>query len=70
MDLEREDEEATSYLRTDLYKMHAYRDAIRGARSVHILYPGSLDTFSRRMVYQGVASACEERFREILDFRS
>jgi predicted component of viral defense system (DUF524 family) len=45
VDLEREDEEATSYLRADLYKMHAYRDAIRGARSVHILYPGSLDTF-------------------------
>lgn len=34
------EETITTYRRGDLYKMHAYRDAI-GARSVWILYPGT-----------------------------
>lgn len=30
------------FTRTDLYKMHTYRDAIPNARSVWVLYPGSV----------------------------
>jgi predicted component of viral defense system (DUF524 family) len=37
---EETDREAT-FRRADLYKMHTYRDAIRGARAVFILYPGT-----------------------------
>ena len=33
-------ERAGSFKRADIYKMHAYRDAIPDARSVWILYPG------------------------------
>ena len=33
------------FTRGDLYKMHTYRDAIPGARSVWILYPGSEFSF-------------------------
>ena len=33
-------ERAGSFKRADIYKMHAYRDAILDARSVWILYPG------------------------------
>lgn len=33
-------ERAGSFKRADIYKMHAYRDAIPEARSVWILYPG------------------------------
>jgi predicted component of viral defense system (DUF524 family) len=29
-----------NFVRDDLYKMHTYRDALRGARSAFILYPG------------------------------
>jgi predicted component of viral defense system (DUF524 family) len=36
---EAEDREAT-FKRADLFKMHTYRDAIRGAEAVFILYPG------------------------------
>ena len=43
-DKEADDEKATeragSFKRADIYKMHAYRDAIPKARSVWILYPG------------------------------
>ena len=43
-DKEADDEKATeragSFKRADIYKMHAYRDAISRARSVWILYPG------------------------------
>jgi uncharacterized protein DUF2357/PD-(D/E)XK nuclease superfamily protein len=35
-----EDEEGDAVRRGDLYKMHTYRDAIDGARSVWVLYPG------------------------------
>lgn len=34
------EERRGSFKRADLYKMHTYRDAIRGARSVWALYPG------------------------------
>lgn len=33
-------EEGTTFLREDLHKMHAYRDAIEGARTAWVLYPG------------------------------
>lgn len=34
-------ERSGDYKRADLYKMHTYRDAIRDARSVWVLYPGT-----------------------------
>lgn len=39
-DEEKTAERAGSFKRADIYKMHAYRDAIPEARSVWILYPG------------------------------
>ena len=39
-DDEKARERAGSFKRADIYKMHAYRDAIPSARSVWILYPG------------------------------
>ena len=39
-DDEKVGERAGSFKRGDIYKMHAYRDAIPDARSVWILYPG------------------------------
>ena len=38
---ERASERRGDFKRGDIYKMHAYRDAIRNAHSVWILYPGS-----------------------------
>lgn len=35
------DDEATTYKRSDLYKMHTYRDAIKGIRAAFIVYPGT-----------------------------
>ena len=35
------DDEADTFRRGDLYKMHTYRDAIHGASSVWVLYPGA-----------------------------
>ena len=35
------DERRGTFKRGDFYKMHAYRDAIDGARSVWIRYPGT-----------------------------
>lgn len=42
-----DDEESArgSFQKADLYKMHTYRDAIPGARSVWVLYPGSETCF-------------------------
>lgn len=34
-----------TFKQADLYKMHTYRDSIRCARSVWVLYPGSLRRF-------------------------
>ena len=39
-DDEKAGERAGSFKRGDIYKMHAYRDAIPDARSVWIMYPG------------------------------
>ena len=39
-DDEKDEERTGSFKRGDIYKMHAYRDAIPDARSVWILYPG------------------------------
>ena len=39
-DDEKAGERAGTFKRGDIYKMHAYRDAIPDARSVWILYPG------------------------------
>lgn len=40
-----EGERRSTFKRGDLYKMHTYRDAIEGTRTVSILYPGSEGTF-------------------------
>lgn len=37
------DEDDSSFKRSDLHKMHAYRDAIAAARSAWVVYPGSED---------------------------
>jgi hypothetical protein len=44
VDLEEEDATASvgAFSRDDLNKMHAYRDAIRNARSAWVMYPGTL----------------------------
>jgi hypothetical protein len=40
------EEQGKTFKRGDLYKMHTYRDAIKGAKSAFILYPGNeLDGF-------------------------
>ena len=44
-DDEKAPERAGSFKRADIYKMHAYRDAIPNARSVWILYPGGVFRF-------------------------
>lgn len=36
-----ERDRGTTFKQADLYKMHTYRDAIRGAEAVFILYPGA-----------------------------
>lgn len=40
-----EDEERSTYLRADLYKMHAYRDALLQVRAAFVVYPGTQYTF-------------------------
>ena len=56
-------ERAGSFKRADIYKMHAYRDAIPDARSVWILYPGGEFRFfgvpggDGRPVHRTVSSA-------------
>jgi uncharacterized protein len=44
-DTDEAEERHGTFKRGDLYKMHAYRDAIVGARSVWILYPGDETRF-------------------------
>jgi predicted component of viral defense system (DUF524 family) len=41
LDADETDDEAATYKRADIYKMHTYRDAIERAQSVWTLYPGS-----------------------------
>jgi uncharacterized protein len=42
---EAEEQQSATFKKGDLYKMHTYRDAIVGAKSVWILYPGSESAF-------------------------
>lgn len=42
------DEDGITYKRADLYKMHAYRDAITGLRSATVVYPGTEFVFFER----------------------
>jgi len=35
-----EEVDERTFVRSDLYKMHTYRDALRGARAAFVLYPG------------------------------
>jgi hypothetical protein len=42
---EKEEDIAYTFKNGDLYKMHTYRDAIRGAKTSVILYPGSEEEF-------------------------
>jgi hypothetical protein len=42
------DDEAGTYKRADLYKMHTYRDAITGLRTAFAVYPGSEFVFFDR----------------------
>lgn len=44
----------TTYKRTDLFKMHTYRDALLGSRGSYILFPGSEDTESIFIRFPGV----------------
>ncbi|GJD32275.1 hypothetical protein PMNALOAF_3543 [Methylobacterium adhaesivum] len=43
-----DDGDRSTYKRADLYKMHAYRDAIRGMRTACAVYPGSEFVFFGR----------------------
>ncbi|KAA2234907.1 DUF2357 domain-containing protein [Salinarimonas soli] len=42
------DDGTATYKRADLYKMHAYRDAIHGLRTAFVVYPGSEFVFFSR----------------------
>ncbi|MGN2250331.1 DUF2357 domain-containing protein [Frateuria sp. GZRe14] len=42
------DEDSATYKRADLYKMHTYRDAIRGLKTAFVVYPGSQFRFFDR----------------------
>ena len=43
LDAEKDDAAAATYLRGDLLKMHAYKDAIRRTVGAYVLYPGDAD---------------------------
>ena len=58
-------ERAGTFKRGDIYKMHAYRDAIPDARSVWILYPGSEFAFFDAL--GGEASAGRQGFASPVD---
>jgi predicted component of viral defense system (DUF524 family) len=83
LDAQRSEERRGTFKRADLYKVHAYRDAIAGARSVWILYPGSEYQFfstdgrplssSRNMVpsvLDGVGAIPLPPFRDAVEVRS
>jgi hypothetical protein len=46
-------ERAAKFKNADLYKMHAYRDAIPQAESVRILYPGDQEVFFEQSLNGG-----------------
>jgi predicted component of viral defense system (DUF524 family) len=51
-----QEERLGTFKRADLYKMHAYRDALSEARSVWVLYPG--DTFQFFSANESEKSGC------------
>lgn len=51
-DVEIGDEPAGTAKRSDLLKMHAYRDAIRRSAGAYVLYPGSGDPSGRREFHE------------------
>ncbi len=57
---EKTSERRGDFKRGDLYKMHAYRDAIPAARSVWILYPGGEFRFFDASGDESVATSPEE----------
>ena len=57
---ERASERRGDFERGDLYKMHTYRDAIRRARSVWILYPGSEFCFFEALGHHSVCTRPED----------
>ena len=57
-DEEAANERRGTFKRGDLYKMHSYRDAIRDARSVWILYPGHEARFF------AIDGTCQEDVKE------
>lgn len=57
--LDPETEEETSYKRSDLHKMHAYRDAIPTARTAWVLYPGAEDAAFFDDGRRGLASVAD-----------
>ena len=42
------DDDPATYKRTDLYKMHTYRDAISGLATAFVVYPGTDFVFFER----------------------
>jgi predicted component of viral defense system (DUF524 family) len=42
------DDDAATYKRADLYKMHTYRDAIIGMKTAFVVYPGTEFVFFER----------------------
>lgn len=44
-DFDDKGQQESSYIRADLYKMHAYKDAIYGVKGAFIAYPGTLFSF-------------------------
>ena len=58
------DEEAriiSTYKRSDLFKMHTYRDAVLGSRGSYILFPGADDTQEIFVRYPGVEYTKEDQ---------
>lgn len=45
---EHDSDDAATYKRADLYKMHAYRDAISGVKGAFVVYPGTEFKFFER----------------------
>ncbi len=61
--LERDERDASTFRRGDLYKMHTYRDALRAVESAWVVYPGA--TFLFFGVQEGVRTSVEDIPRPI-----
>jgi PD-(D/E)XK nuclease superfamily protein len=46
------DDDSATYKRADLYKMHAYRDAIAGLKTAFVVYPGNEFVFFERQGFR------------------